>query len=84
MIVDEIGKLELWSHAGLAPVVPRLASGEVRRSLALVRASLLAELQARLGQVEQVVFELNAENRDELSPQILARLFGAREFDNSG
>jgi len=84
LIVDEIGKLELWRHAGLAPVVPRLASGEVGRSLALVRASLLAELQARLSQVEQVVFELNAENRDGLSPHILARLFGAREFDNSG
>ena len=83
LIVDEIGKLELWSHAGLASVVPRLASGQVRRSLALVRASLLAELQARLGGVEQVVFEVNAENRDELPSQILARLFGAREFDNS-
>jgi len=84
LIVDEIGKLELWSHAGLAPIVPRLASGGIRRALALVRASLLAELQARLGQVEQVVFELDAENRDELPPQILARLFGAGEFDNSG
>jgi len=84
LIVDEIGKLELWSHAGLAPIVPRLASGEVRRSLALVRTSLLAELQARLSHVEQIVFELNAENRDELPSQILARLFGAREFDNSG
>jgi len=84
LIVDEIGKLELWGHAGLAPIVPRLTSGEVRRSLALVRASLLAELQVRLGQVEQTVFELDAENRDELPPRILARLFGAREFDNSG
>jgi len=83
LIVDEIGKLELWSHTGLAPVVPRLASGQVRRSLALVRASLLAELQARLGHVEQMVFELDAENRDELPSQILARLFSAREFDNS-
>jgi nucleoside-triphosphatase THEP1 len=84
LIVDEIGKLELWSQTGLAPVVPRLASGQVRRSLVIVRASLLAELQARLGHVEQMVFELDAENRDELPSQILARLFGAREFDNSG
>ena len=83
LIVDEIGKLELWSHAGLAPVVPRLASGQVRRSLVLVRASLLAELRVRLGQVEQIVFELDTENRDELPPRVLARLFGAREFDNS-
>jgi len=83
LIVDEIGKLELRSHAGLAPIVPRLASGEVRRSLALVRASLLADLQVRLGQVEQIVFKLDTENRDELPPRVLARLFGAREFDNS-
>ena len=84
LIVDEIGKLELWSHTGLASVVPRLASGEARRSLALVRASLLAELQARLGRVEQVVFEVNAQDRDDLPPKLVARLFGAREFDNSG
>ncbi|MBN1137345.1 MAG: hypothetical protein JXM73_12220 [Anaerolineae bacterium] len=84
LIVDEIGKLELWSHAGLAPVVPRLALGKVRRSLVLVRSALLAELQARLGRVDQVVFELDAENRDELPPNILACLFGAGEFDNSG
>jgi len=82
LIVDEIGKLELWSQAGLAPVIPRLASGQARRSLVLVRASLLAELQARLGVVEQVVFDVNEENRDELPPHILARLFGAGEFDN--
>ena len=84
LIVDEIGKLELWSDAGLAPVVPRLAAGEVRRSLVLVRASLAAELRARLGRVEQVVFDVNTENRHELPPHILTRLFGAREFDNSG
>jgi len=84
LIVDEIGKLELWSLAGLAPIIPYLASGGIRRSLALVRASLLAELQARLGHVDQVVFELDAQNRDDLPPQILARLFGAGEFDNSG
>ncbi len=76
LIVDEVGKLELWRHAGLAPVVPRLASGEVKRSLVLVRAFLLAELQARLSPVEQVVFELDAQNRDELPPHVLARLFG--------
>ena len=76
LIVDEIGKLELWRGAGLAPVVPRLALGEVNRSLVLIRAFLLAELQARLGSVEQAVFELDAQNRDELPPQILARLFG--------
>jgi len=84
LIVDEIGKLELWSHTGLAPIVPRLASGEVKCALALARASLLAELQARLGSVEQMVFELYAENREELPSQILARLFSAGEFDNSG
>ncbi len=84
LLVDEIGKLELWSHAGLAPIVPRLASGEARRSLALVRSALLAELQARLGHVEQIVFELDAQNRAELPLNVLARLFGAGEFDNSG
>ena len=83
LIVDEIGRLELLGRAGLAAVVPRLASGEVRRSLVLVRASLLAELQATLDPVDQVVFAVSAENRDQLPPHILARLLGAGEFDNS-
>ena len=84
LIVDEIGKLELWRGAGLAPILPRLASGEISRSLVVIRAFLLAELQARLSRVEQVVFELDAQNRDELPPYVLSGLFGVREFDISG
>jgi nucleoside-triphosphatase THEP1 len=82
LIVDEIGKLELWSNAGLVPILPRLAGGEVNRSLVVVRELLLAELQGRLGQVEQVVFEVNPGNRDQLPPTVLACLFGDKEFDN--
>ena len=36
LIVDEIGKLELWRGIGLAPVLPRLSAGEVERNLNLV------------------------------------------------
>jgi nucleoside-triphosphatase THEP1 len=75
LIVDEIGKLELWHNIGLAPILPRLASGEVGRSLVLVRDSLLAELQSRLGPVEQVVFEVHEDNRRELPAHILERFF---------
>ena len=45
LIVDEIGKLELWRGIGLASVLGNLASGEVDRTLVLVRESLLADLQ---------------------------------------
>jgi nucleoside-triphosphatase THEP1 len=74
LVVDEIGKLELWHGRGLAPVLPGLASGEARRSLVLVRDHLLLELQARLAAVEQVVLQVNKENREEMPPQVLRRL----------
>jgi nucleoside-triphosphatase THEP1 len=74
LFVDEIGKLELWRGIGLAPILPKLAAGEVGRSLVLVRDSLLAELQARLGPVEQRVFEVEGGNRGTLAPHILEGL----------
>jgi nucleoside-triphosphatase THEP1 len=74
LFVDEIGKLELWRGIGLAPILPTLASGAVSRSLVLVRDSLLAELQSRLGSVEQVVFWTSEDNRGALAPQILDSL----------
>ena len=74
LIVDEIGKLELWRNAGLAPILPRLAAGEAERSLVLIREFLLGELQERLGSVEQVSIEVSEGNRGELPPQILERM----------
>jgi nucleoside-triphosphatase THEP1 len=74
LIVDEIGKLELWQGDGLAPVLPRLAAGEADRALVLVRDGLLAELQARLAAVDQVVFRVTEENRAGLPAQVLAGL----------
>jgi nucleoside-triphosphatase THEP1 len=71
LIVDEIGKLELWQGIGLAPILPRLAAGEVERALVLVRESLLAELQVKLGAVKQVVFRISEENRGAAPRQIL-------------
>ena len=74
LIVDEIGKLELWRNAGLAPILPRLAAGEAERSLVLVRDFLLDGLQERLCSVEQVPFEVSERNRGKLPPQILERM----------
>jgi nucleoside-triphosphatase THEP1 len=76
LVVDEIGKLELWRGIGLAPILPRLASGQVQQSLVLVRDFLLAELQSRLGSTEQLVFRAGQDNRGELPPCILEGLFG--------
>ncbi len=78
LIVDEIGKLELWQGIGLAPILPRLAAGEVNRALVVVRDSLLAELQGRLRAVEQVLFLVNEQNREGLPPLIVAELAGRR------
>lgn len=74
VLVDEIGKLELWDGGGLAPLLPRLAAGEARRALVLVRESLLAELQARLEPVRQVVLSVDHENRGEMPSRVLEAL----------
>jgi len=74
LVVDEIGKLELWQGIGLAPILARLAAGEAQSALVLVRESLLAELQATLGTVEQVVFRISEENRGTVPRQIVNEL----------
>jgi nucleoside-triphosphatase len=79
LIVDEIGKLELWRGIGLAPVLAPLSAGEAERALILVRDSLLSELQARLGPVEQVVFRIREENRDALPLDVLSDIVPSRE-----
>ena len=71
LIVDEVGKLELWQGTGLAPLLPRLAAGTAPRSLVLVRDSLLEELRSKLGSTQQIVFTISQENRDEMPLQIL-------------
>jgi len=74
VIVDEIGKLELWHGMGLAPVLPRLAAGEAARALVVVRDTLVEELQRRLGSVEQVIIRVSEQNRETLPTQILEAL----------
>jgi nucleoside-triphosphatase len=74
LVVDEIGKLELWHGAGLASILPQLATSEAERALVLVRESLLADLQARLGSGEQIAFRVSEGNRETLAPRILEAL----------
>ena len=76
IIVDEIGKLELWQGIGLAPILPRLAGGEAPRCLVLVRDFLLSELRGKLEPLEPTVFTVSEQNREGLAPRILQDLFG--------
>ncbi len=75
LVVDEIGKLELWHGTGLASILPRLAAGETKRSLVVVRDFLLADLQARLEPVEQMVFQVDRGNWSQLASGILEALW---------
>jgi nucleoside-triphosphatase THEP1 len=75
LIVDEIGRLELVGGTGLAPVLSRLSSGRVGRSLVLVRDSLLDRLKTRLGPAELVLFAISVDNRQELPLKIADGLF---------
>jgi nucleoside-triphosphatase THEP1 len=79
LVVDEIGKLELWQGSGLSSILFRLASGQASRSLVLVRESLLADLQARLEPVEQVVFKVSEANRGEMPLRVFESLVQAEE-----
>jgi nucleoside-triphosphatase THEP1 len=81
LLVDEIGKLELWHDAGLAPFLPWLASGRVGRALVLVRASLLAELQDRLQTVPHIVFQIDESNRGTLATYLLERLLAGQQAE---
>lgn len=74
VVVDEIGRLELEAGIGLAPILPRLARGEGRTWLVLVRVSLLAELQRRLGSSRQAVIQVDAASRDSLPAHLVAWL----------
>jgi nucleoside-triphosphatase THEP1 len=84
LVVDEIGKLELWRGTGLAAILPFLARGESRRALVLVRESLLSELRSALGTVEQMLFPVDQENRAELPNQILQLLLDVQLRDPEG
>ena len=75
LVVDEIGKLELWHDLGLVQILPRLAAGEASRALVLVRDSLLAELQVRLTPAKPLLFVVSKENRERIAPAILKGLF---------
>jgi nucleoside-triphosphatase THEP1 len=74
LVVDEIGRLELQRGTGLAPVLPRLAAGEQRLSLVLVRDFLLEQLQGSLGAVAQTVFHTSEENCRDLPGQVMEHL----------
>ena len=77
VIVDEIGKLELWHGQGMAAVLPALAAGPAGWVLVVVRESLLEELQGRLGEVGQMVFREGEQNRDDLPAEIVEVLLQA-------
>jgi nucleoside-triphosphatase THEP1 len=74
LVVDEIGKLELWHDTGLAPILSPLASGKIDRALVLIRDFMLEDLQHKLNPVEQVVFRVTEENRTTMGPKIVEGL----------
>jgi nucleoside-triphosphatase THEP1 len=78
LVVDEMGRLELERGTGLHAILPWLASGRVGCSLVLVRDFLRVELQARLAAldsgIEQLVFRVDEDNRQELPRSILEEL----------
>jgi nucleoside-triphosphatase THEP1 len=89
LLVDEIGKLELWRGEGLAPILPRgdqpgRGLAGARRSLVLVREALLPELQVRLAGLAPAALFVTRDNRDHLAAEIADRLFGTPENPGAG
>lgn len=79
VIVDEIGKLELWQGVGLAPILSHLSTPRRPWVLVLVRDFLLAELQTRLGPGERSVFWASKENREEMPTRIVSTFWPPRK-----
>jgi nucleoside-triphosphatase THEP1 len=74
VIVDEIGKLELWHEQGLAPVLPVLAAGQARSVLVIVRDTLLEELQRRLAPVMPAVYRVSEQNLETAPAEVVEAL----------
>lgn len=74
LVIDEIGRLELERGEGFVGALDILAAGEARRSLSIVRETLLPALYARLPQVSFVEFRVNEQNRSALAEEIVACL----------
>jgi nucleoside-triphosphatase THEP1 len=77
LLVDEIGKLELWQAEGLAAILPPEGHPQgglaaARRALVVVRDSLLPALCARLAGLALTTFAVTPENRDHLAPTEIA------------
>lgn len=81
VIVDEIGKLELWQGMGLTPLLPQLGEAKGPWVLVLVRDSLLAELQSRLGPGERLIFRASEENREEMPAHIVYTFWPQKEMN---
>jgi nucleoside-triphosphatase len=74
LVIDEIGRLELERGEGFVGALDILAEGAARRSLTIVRETLLPALYARLPQVSFVEFRVNEQNRSALAEEIVACL----------
>jgi nucleoside-triphosphatase THEP1 len=82
LIVDEVGPLELERGEGFARLLPRLRALPHQPCpdlLLVVRPSLVAELQASLGEKAGFVTEARPESRDGLPLRILAAVRELRE-----
>jgi nucleoside-triphosphatase THEP1 len=77
LLVDEIGKLELWRGEGLAAILPPEGQPQgglsaARQALVVVRESLLPALRARLAGLATTTFAVSLDNRDHLAATEIA------------
>jgi len=71
LVVDEIGPLELEQGEGFAPVIGRLAAGEVPCALLVVRERLLEGLRGCLPAASTSSFPVEEHTRDSAPGRIL-------------
>lgn len=76
LMVDEVGPLELHRGGGFAVALDLVRENAVPRSLVVVRETLLEAYRQRLGGAPIAAFRVTAANRDRVSAEITAYLFG--------
>jgi hypothetical protein len=77
LVVDELGPLELVRNQGWTAGLDVLRAGRYRLALAVVRPSLLACFEDRLGTSEFVRLEVAPANRSALARDLTALVIAA-------
>jgi len=74
VIIDEMGRLELFYGCGYAPLIPLLATAQPRVVMILVREGYVNSLLEKSGIEPKAIIKVDEANRDKLPERLYRRL----------